>query len=95
MPEFVDLQQNAEDRTVLLSVRDANVKQQKEMWGKQIPFLVLGFFFFPFPLYCCTMHGLGIGWFLFFGCRSCLLEMLACMRGLPPLPPPLDGGLCC
>lgn len=33
VPEFVALTQDLEDGTALLSVEDANVKQQKEMWG--------------------------------------------------------------
>ncbi|KAK4089172.1 hypothetical protein PCL_01338 [Purpureocillium lilacinum] len=33
VPEFVGLTQDLEDRTALLSVEDANVKHQKEMWG--------------------------------------------------------------
>lgn len=33
VPEFVDLVQNAEEKTATLSVRDPNAKEQKEMWG--------------------------------------------------------------
>ncbi|PNY27619.1 Ribosomal protein L6 [Tolypocladium capitatum] len=33
VPEFVGLSQDLEDGTALLSVEDANVKDQKEMWG--------------------------------------------------------------
>ncbi|KND88160.1 Tubulin beta chain [Tolypocladium ophioglossoides CBS 100239] len=33
VPEFVGLNQDLEDGTALLSVEDANVKHQKEMWG--------------------------------------------------------------
>lgn len=33
VPEFVTLQQDLENKTVLLGVEDANVKHQKEMWG--------------------------------------------------------------
>ncbi|KYK55075.1 60S ribosomal protein L6 [Drechmeria coniospora] len=33
VPEFVGLKQDLEDRTALLSVEDANIKEQKEMWG--------------------------------------------------------------
>lgn len=36
VPEFVGLTQDLEDRTALLSVEDANVKHQKEMWGTSI-----------------------------------------------------------
>jgi hypothetical protein len=38
VPEFVSLQQDLENGTALLSVEDANVRQQKEMWGM---FLIL------------------------------------------------------
>lgn len=33
VPEFVSLEQDLENKTVLLNVEDANIKQQKEMWG--------------------------------------------------------------
>lgn len=33
MPEFVNLEQDMENRRLSLTVQDANVKQQKEMWG--------------------------------------------------------------
>ncbi|UNI18224.1 54S ribosomal protein L6 mitochondrial [Purpureocillium takamizusanense] len=33
VPEYVGLTQNPEDRTALLSVDDANVRHQREMWG--------------------------------------------------------------
>lgn len=33
VPEFVDLVQNAEEKTAMLSVRDPNAKEQKAMWG--------------------------------------------------------------
>lgn len=33
VPEFVDLVQNAEEKTATLSVRDPNAKEQKAMWG--------------------------------------------------------------
>ncbi|KAG6013033.1 hypothetical protein E4U41_005171, partial [Claviceps citrina] len=39
VPEFVKLQQDLENRTVLLSVEDANVKEQKEMWGTSWAYL--------------------------------------------------------
>ncbi|KAL6866650.1 ribosomal protein L6 [Trichoderma novae-zelandiae] len=39
VPEFVDLEQSAEDRTAMLSVRDPNVKEQKEMWGTSWSYL--------------------------------------------------------
>ncbi|KAL7790432.1 ribosomal protein L6, alpha-beta domain-containing protein [Trichoderma ceciliae] len=39
VPEFVDLEQNAEDKTAMLSVRDPNEKEQKEMWGTSWSYL--------------------------------------------------------
>lgn len=38
VPEFVDLAQNAEEKTATLSVRDPNAKEQKEMWGTFLNF---------------------------------------------------------
>lgn len=34
VPNFVQMEQNLEDSMVMLSVDDANISQQKEMWGK-------------------------------------------------------------
>ncbi|EFZ02498.1 ribosomal protein L6 [Metarhizium robertsii] len=39
VPEFVTLQQDLENKTVLLGVEDANVKHQKEMWGTSWSYL--------------------------------------------------------
>ncbi|PNP47334.1 hypothetical protein TGAM01_v205539 [Trichoderma gamsii] len=39
VPEFVDLVQNAEEKTATLSVRDPNAKEQKEMWGTSWSYL--------------------------------------------------------
>lgn len=33
MPEFVALTEDVENKTISLSVHDANIKEQKEMWG--------------------------------------------------------------
>lgn len=33
VPDYVELVQSAEDKTAMLSVRDPNAKDQKEMWG--------------------------------------------------------------
>lgn len=41
VPEFVDLVQNAEEKTATLSVRDPNAKEQKEMWGMLLQLLSL------------------------------------------------------
>ncbi|KAH6610614.1 hypothetical protein Trco_000634 [Trichoderma cornu-damae] len=39
VPEFVDLEQNAEDKTATLSVRDPNAREQKAMWGTSWSYL--------------------------------------------------------
>ncbi|KAK2603509.1 54S ribosomal protein L6 mitochondrial [Conoideocrella luteorostrata] len=39
VPEFVSLQQDLENSTALLSVEDANIKQQNEMWGTSWSYL--------------------------------------------------------
>lgn len=41
VPEFVKLEQDLVNKTALLTVEDANVKQQKEMWGAFLLPLVL------------------------------------------------------
>jgi hypothetical protein len=33
VPDFVELQQDLENRSVALNVQDTTAKQQKEMWG--------------------------------------------------------------
>ncbi len=36
VPEFVEIQEDPENKTVSINVQDATVKQQKEMWGMSI-----------------------------------------------------------
>lgn len=47
VPAFVRLQQDAQNKTALLSVEDANIRQQREMWGTfhVFPFACFGFRF--------------------------------------------------
>jgi hypothetical protein len=33
VPEFVNLKQDLENKTVELSIQDSNAQKQKEMWG--------------------------------------------------------------
>ncbi len=37
VPNFVQMEQDLENNMVMLSVDDANVSQQKEMWGELLP----------------------------------------------------------
>ncbi|KAG5981549.1 hypothetical protein E4U55_002830 [Claviceps digitariae] len=39
VPEYVKLQQDSENKTVLLSVEDANIKEQQTMWGTSWSYL--------------------------------------------------------